>query len=230
MTPIIAIEGTDGAGKKTLSVELAAQMELAGLRVLLLTFPKYQESVCSAYIINLLNGRYGPLASIHPDLKILMYAAERFEVLGQEDLSSYDAVVTDRYIASNIAYQLNQLPSDRWLEWSNSVIQLENAVFGTPMPTINFFVDIPWQRAQAGVLDKPHRPFLDGLLDESEKSGELQEHAYNTYDWMVEHSICGTWHRLECLKDGIRRDAKELAVDSLKFLQGLNLFSGHPSA
>ncbi|MCV7110387.1 dTMP kinase, partial [Mycolicibacterium setense] len=60
---LIAIEGVDGAGKRTLSEGLRKEFEAAGRSVATLAFPRYGNSVAADIAAEALHGEHGDLAS-----------------------------------------------------------------------------------------------------------------------------------------------------------------------
>ena len=59
---LIAIEGVDGAGKRTLTEGLRAAFEAAGQSVATLAFPRYGQSVTADVAAEALHGQHGDLA------------------------------------------------------------------------------------------------------------------------------------------------------------------------
>ena len=60
---LIAIEGVDGAGKRTLSEGLCKVLAGAGMSVATLAFPRYGRSVTADIAAEALHGQHGDLAS-----------------------------------------------------------------------------------------------------------------------------------------------------------------------
>jgi len=60
---LIAIEGVDGAGKRTLSDGLRKAFEQAGTSVATLAFPRYHRSITADVAAEALHGEHGDLAS-----------------------------------------------------------------------------------------------------------------------------------------------------------------------
>ena len=74
MTILIAIEGIDGAGKGTQVQTLVKRLQETGLRCGTLQFPRYSETTFGAAIGDFLNGRFGTLDQVHPQLAAVLYA------------------------------------------------------------------------------------------------------------------------------------------------------------
>ena len=79
MATLIAIEGIDGAGKGTQAGRLVSSLREMGLRVDTLQFPRYSATNFGGAIGDFLNGRFGSLNQVHPQLAAVLYAGDRFE-------------------------------------------------------------------------------------------------------------------------------------------------------
>ncbi|MFM7836280.1 MAG: thymidylate kinase, partial [Planctomycetaceae bacterium] len=106
MARLIAIEGIDGAGKGTQASRLKESLAARGLRAAVLQFPRYSATSFGAAIGDFLNGRFGTLAEVHPQLAAVLYAGDRFESRGLllELMEQHDVVVLDRFVGSNLAH------------------------------------------------------------------------------------------------------------------------------
>ena len=110
---LIAIEGVDGAGKRTLSEGLRAAFEAAGKSVATLAFPRYGQSVTADIAAEALHGEHGDLASSVYAMAML-FALDRAGAIEEiADLRrDHDVVILDRYVASNAAYSAARLHQD----------------------------------------------------------------------------------------------------------------------
>ena len=112
---LIAIEGVDGAGKRTLTDGLRGSLEADGKSVATLAFPRYGQSVTADVAAEALHGRHGDLASSVYAMAML-FALDRAGGADQiRDLCrDHDVVILDRYVASNAAYSAARLhqPAD----------------------------------------------------------------------------------------------------------------------
>ena len=107
---LIAIEGVDGAGKRTLSEGLRKAFETAGKSVAAMAFPRYGQSVTADLAAEALHGAHGDLASSVYAMAMLFAldragAVAEIEGLGRD----HDVVILDRYVASNAAYSAARL-------------------------------------------------------------------------------------------------------------------------
>ena len=111
MATLIAIEGIDGAGKGTQAGRLVNALRETGLRVDSLQFPRYSATTFGSAIGDFLNGRFGSLNDVHPQLAAVLYAGDRFESreLLLRMMEANDVVVLDRFVGSNLAHQSAKL-------------------------------------------------------------------------------------------------------------------------
>ena len=109
---LIAFEGLDQSGKQTQAENLAARLGSRGLRVETVSFPDYSTPI-GAEIARALAGEH----EYSPAVMQLLYVANRFEwkprITGW--LEEGAIVLSDRYLASSIAYGETQGLDARWL-------------------------------------------------------------------------------------------------------------------
>ncbi len=110
---LIAIEGIDGAGKRTLSQGLLTAFEAGGRSVATLAFPRYGQSVAADVAAEALHGQHGDLASSVYAMAML-FALDRAGAVEQirQLRRDHDVVILDRYVASNAAYTAARLHQD----------------------------------------------------------------------------------------------------------------------
>lgn len=190
---LIAIEGVDGAGKRTLTRGLSTAFESAGKSVTTLAFPRYGQSVAADLAAEALHGEHGDLASSVYAMAMLFAldradAAEQIEVLR----SDQDVVILDRYVASNAAYSAARLYQD----WSGEVVawvqQLEYQRMGLPLPDWHVLLavsaDVAGQRARNRARIEPGRQ-----RDNYERDDELQQRTGVVYAGLAAAKWSGPW-------------------------------------
>ncbi len=149
---LIAIEGIDRAGKTTQSELLRAALEAAGLRVEMLSFPRY-ETFFGATIRALLDGG-GPTsaATLDPRSMALWYALDRYDAFAErargestDGAVSAEVLLVNRFTLSNAVYQSARAeatdPSgaDQLFDW---VLELEHGRLGLPRPALTVVLDV----------------------------------------------------------------------------------------
>lgn len=189
---LVALEGLDGAGKRTLTDKVVARLRADGLRVATLAFPRYGASIHADLAAEALHGEHGDLAgSVHA--MAVLFALDRAGARDElsELLDGNDVVLLDRYVASNAAYNAARLHQDADGPVVDWVAELEFDRLGLPVPELQLLLAVPValaaQRAQ-------HREVADArALDAYERDGGLQERTDAVYRQLAAANWRGTW-------------------------------------
>lgn len=210
MGVLIAIEGLDGAGKRTLIGDLVAALEQRGLRVGTLAFPRYGRSAPADLAAEALRGEHGDLAG-SVNAMATLFALDRAGAADElaKMLADNDLVLLDRYVASNAAYNAARLrqPADgeivRW------VGELEFGRLGLPVPRVQLLLDVP---VEVAVLRARRRGELDATraLDAYERDGGLQERTAAVYRDLARRDWYGTWWVFRPTEEGPGRRTEEM--------------------
>jgi dTMP kinase len=190
---LIAIEGVDGAGKRTLSEGLRKAFETAGLSVAALDFPRYGRSVTADLAAEALHGEHGDLASSVYAMAAL-FALDRAGAVG--DIGAlrrdHDVVILDRYVASNAAYSAARLREDAAGPAVAWVHELEYRRLRLPSPDWQVLLAVPAElaglRARHRAESQPGRP-----RDSYERDDELQRRAAAVYAGLAAAGWDGRW-------------------------------------
>jgi dTMP kinase len=190
---LIAVEGVDGAGKRTLCDGLRAAFEGNHRSVAHLSFPRYTHSVAADLAAEALHGEHGDLASSVYAMGVL-FALDRAgarEEIGHLR-AAYDVVLLDRYVASNAAYsaaRLHQGAGGEVVEW---VRRLEYERLHMPAPDWQVLLDVPAQlaadRARHREAEDVGRP-----RDAYERDDELQRRTGEVYSELAVGAFGGRW-------------------------------------
>lgn len=193
-TPFIAIEGTDGSGKRTQSKLLAERLEREGRKVCLMSFPHYGKPE-AFFIEELLRHRtYGNPDDLSAKRASAVYALERFHC-GYEIRRLLDAgtvVIADRYTGSNKGHQMSKIQDaaerKAFLDWLN---EYEYGLLGIPKPNATVLLHVPAEISFQLQGREQHEASLPHL--------QATEAAYLELVQMdtVEH-----WSKLTCTEDG----------------------------
>lgn len=226
MTILIAIEGIDGAGKGTQVQALVKRLHESGLGCGTLQFPRYSETTFGAAIGDFLNGRFGTLDQVHPQLAAVLYAGDRFEsknVLLQL-LAENDVVVLDRFTGSNLAHQAAKLEGEERQELSRWIDHVEHVVFGLPRPDLNVLIDISSDWSRQLVSRKAARDYTEREADLQEADVPYQEKVRRCYldvaeqraDWTIVNSVdeAGNLKSIEDVNNDIYSQVKRLVDQS----------------
>lgn len=190
---LIAIEGVDGAGKRTLAGGLRAAFESAGRSVATLAFPRYHRSVTADLAAEALHGAHGDLAqSVHA--MAVLFALDRAGALDEIDhlTAAYDVLILDRYVASNAAYSAARLHQDADGEVVAWVRDLEFGRLKLPAPDCQILLDVPTELAAARAERRAEQE-ADRARDAYERDGGLQRRTGAVYSALAAADWCGRW-------------------------------------
>jgi dTMP kinase len=141
---LIVIEGLDGSGKTTQTELLSENLSRRGLRIRRVKFPDY-ESDSSAPVRMYLNGELGELGGVNLYAASSFYACDRyisFRNAWGKDYSDGAVILCDRYVTSNLAYQMPKLPADEWSSYMDWLFDFEYAKLGLPEPDLVLYLDM----------------------------------------------------------------------------------------
>jgi len=190
---LIAIEGVDGAGKRTLSDGLRKAFEKAGTSVATLAFPRYHRSITADVAAEALHGEHGDLASSVYAMAML-FALDRAGAIQEIEglCRDHDVVILDRYVASNAAYSAARLHQDAAGEAVAWVHRMEFQRLGLPRPDwqvlLNVTAELAGQRARSRAETDPGR-----ARDSYERDDELQRRTGAVYAQLAAAGWGGRW-------------------------------------
>ncbi len=184
---LVVLEGLDGAGKSTQVKKLRTYLESIFGNLEYIHFPRYDAPVYGGLISSFLRGDFGRNDAVHPQLVALLFAEDRHGAapLMKERLEKGGAVLLDRYVYSNIAYQCAKIndpeEAEALRDW---IFDTEYGDFALPVPDLNIFLDVPIGfvesklRSQRGGAD---RAYLEGAQDIHEADIEFQKRVRELY-------------------------------------------------
>ena len=183
---IIAVEGIDGAGKRT--IVQAIQREY-GARTL--AFPRYEESIHAQLAQQALHGKMGDLTdSIYG--MATMFALDRYGAKAQiAEYAETGVLVLDRYVASNAAYSWARSGEKAIVDW---VAELEFGQLGLPVPDLQVLVDTPPAVAQERAVKRAAADEARAR-DRYERDASLQQDTYEAYVALAEQGWASRWLR-----------------------------------
>lgn len=190
---LIAIEGVDGAGKRTLAQGLRAAFEAAGRSVATLAFPRYGQSVAADVAAEALHGQHGDLASSVYAMAML-FALDRAGGADQiRDLSrDHDVVILDRYVASNAAYSAARLRQQADGEVVGWVHEIEYRRLHLPVPDWQVLLGISAELADQRARHRARRD-ASRARDAYERDTELQQRTGAVYAGLAAAGWGGRW-------------------------------------
>ena len=190
---LIAIEGVDGAGKRTLTQGLCTAFEAAGRSVATLAFPRYGQSVAADVAAEALHGQHGDLASSVYAMATL-FALDRAGAAAQirELCGGHDVVILDRYVASNAAYSAARLHQDAGGEVVDWVHQIEYQRLELPAPDWQVLLGVSAELASRRARDRA-RQDASRSRDAYERDNELQQRTGAAYAGLAAAGWGGRW-------------------------------------
>ena len=172
----VVIEGLDGAGKSTQVALLRRMLAQRGVESEYLHFPRFDAPVYGELIARFLRGEFGGADSVDPYLVALLFAGDRADAAQtiRTWLAEGRAVVLDRYVWSNVAYQCARLRGGdcerrRLRDW---------------ILDVSLFLDVPFafvERKLAEQREGADRSYLRGAQDIYESSLALQRAVRGVY-------------------------------------------------
>ncbi|MBN1117538.1 MAG: dTMP kinase [Bacteroidales bacterium] len=190
----IVIEGLDGSGKST-QIELVENyLAEKNIKSRFLHFPRPEAPFYGEMIARFLRGELGPIDKVDPYLVALLYAGDRNDAAGMinEWLSQGYAVIADRYLYSNIAFQCAKIKNikekDKLAHWIKDLEYNYNKI---PVPDLNLFLKVPFKFTHSSLAKRrtgTDREYLLGSDDIHESDLDFQQEVRNTYLWQVEEN------------------------------------------
>jgi len=179
----IAIEGTDGSGKATQTKLLAKRLRQQGHEVQTIDFPQYGKK-SAGLVEEYLNGKYGSAEQVGPYRASIFYACDRYDASFKikQWLNQGKIVITNRYVASNMAHQggkiINPQKRKTYFEW---IQKLEYKIFAIPKPNLNIILHVNARTAQKLVDKKGYRDYIGNKRDLHEANLEHLRNAEKVY-------------------------------------------------
>lgn len=201
---LIAIEGVDGSGKRTLTDGLRAAFHAGGKSVATLAFPRYGQSLTADVAAEALHGEHGDLASSVYAMALL-FALDRAAAIGDIERlrREHDVVIMDRYVASNAAYsaaRLHEAADGPAVAW---VLALEYQRLRLPAPDWQVLLAVPAeladQRARSRAATEPGR-----ARDSYERDDGLQRRTGAVYAELAAADWGGPWRVVDADVDPAR--------------------------
>jgi dTMP kinase len=140
MSKIIVLEGLDGAGKSTQVKLIQDYLKNNKKTSISIHFPIDNNDI---YINEIYKELKGKSSYKNPYVIATLFALNRAHFLPKllNYMETYDFIIIDRYIASNIAYQ-QALLNNPYRDIKTFIIDMERN-FGLPFPDLTLFIDIP---------------------------------------------------------------------------------------
>ena len=198
---LIAICGIDGSGKTTQADLLARRVQEAGLAVQQVSFPRYGEGFFADTIERYLRGEFGTdPQTVHPCLGALPFALDRWQAASQvqEWLGAGTVVVSNRYVAANMAHQGSKLPTGERPAFYRWVAELEYGILALPKPRLQVLLDMPCRAALSLTRRRGPRGGMAGGEDIHERDERHLAATALAYRELAAGRWCGPWAIVRC--------------------------------
>jgi dTMP kinase len=196
---LIAVEGIDGAGKRTQIEHLTRVFTEHGIAHLRVSFPQY-ESFFGRMVARYLNGEFGALGEVDPHFSALLYAGDRLEARPalEAALAEGKCVLADRYIGSNLAHQTARATAEQQEEFLGWLTELEYTVYGLPRENLVIYLRVPPAEAQRLVAGKGRREYTKLARDLQEVNLAHLDAAARVYDRLASGP---GWVTIDCFDE-----------------------------
>jgi thymidylate kinase len=215
---LIVIDGNDGSGKHTQAEMLRSYILNLRRRVLMLSFPRYEDTFFGRILREALDGKFGNFVDLDPHLVAPLYAADRWASKHHIKTTLADGgyVVLDRYVSANQIHQggkfQDELERVNFLAWLD---QLEYGEYRLPKPDFSVYLDVPLE-VSLGLLNSKNR-------DTAENNHRYLENSHKSAQWLIARNP-DKWIHVECVRDGVLRSREEIHDELIRELSARNVF------
>lgn len=216
----IVIEGLDGSGKTTQLQLVESYLNQQNIKSKFLHFPRPEAPFFGELISRFLRGELGALDKVDPYVVALLYAGDRKDAADmiRKWLNDGYAVIADRYLYSNIAFQCAKLKTQeekaklaRWIH------ELEYSYNQIPVPDLNLFLKVPFEFTSKSLTNKRSgndRDYLKGNDDIHEANLDFQQEVRKIYLWQLEENE--DFEPIECSGVSNTMLSPDLIFDKIK--------------
>lgn len=201
---MIALEGTDKAGKHTQVINIMNYLKEHGIPAETLDFPQYN-SFFGRMIKDYLNGNFGGTRNLPAEYTMLPYALDRLQHQNQiaKWLSDGKWVVLDRYTYSN-SFSVAKYPQEQWDEKIKFMEDLEFNQLGIIKPDHNIYLYLD-PRISYNMRNTGLKLYQNGKPDIHESDFQLLYDVSNVYKriaaqnptkWTVVDEMRSDGHRM----------------------------------
>lgn len=177
---MIALEGTDKAGKHTQVMNILRYLHDRGIAAETIDFPQYN-SFFGRMIKDYLNGKFGGTRNLPAEYTMLPYALDRLKFQPQisQWLNDGEWVVLDRYTYSN-SFSVAKYPQEQWNSKIQFMEDLEFEQLGIIKPDHNIYLyldpKVSYQMRTTGLKE-----YQNGKPDIHESDFKLLYDVSNVY-------------------------------------------------
>ena len=193
---LIVLEGIDGSGKRTQLEMLASALAARGVEFSQVSFPRY-DGFFGKLVARFLNGEFGSLEAVDPHFSALLYAGDRLEAKQEIEthLAAGRTVISDRYIASNLAHQGARVPRANRAAFLAWLRELEYGIYALPQEDLVIYLRVPPAEAHRLIGEKGARDYTKLQRDIQESNLAHLEATSEVYDQLARQP---NWVKIEC--------------------------------
>ena len=138
----VVIEGGDCVGKTTQAGLLVDCLKAKNYNIKVLDFPSYEKTPGGLIVRQYLNGGFGTIDEVRPEVAALTYVIDRYQFAGenQKALDEGMILISNRYTQSNMGHQGGKFKGaerDKFFDW------LEAVESRMPQPDKVIYLDLP---------------------------------------------------------------------------------------
>lgn len=213
----IVIEGGDCSGKTTQAGLLMEKLKEDGQEVKYLDFPTYKETPGGKVVKWYLEGEFGELDEVPPEVACLAYAIDRYQFASEnyKALDKGKILVANRYTQSNIGHQGGKFEDKQ--ERVQFVDWIEKVESRMPQPDVVVYLDLPVKISLKLKEKRGENQETDG---EDIHEADIQ-HLKDARECYLETAERENWITIDCVnEDGNDiRDKSEIHKEIVKKLK-----------
>lgn len=219
----ISIEGSDGAGKATITRLLKEYLLKKKHKVASLSFPRYKETLGGKLCGEVLKSErkeFYDFISEKPKIASLLYVMDRAASKGEikKMIKENDFLIFDRYVSSNFIHQGGKISGKKEREELISFLSnLEYNIYELPKPDIIIFLHLPLEVSMRN-KEKQRLKNQNVKMDAGEDDFNYLENSIESGLWCVEKY---GWYQIDCWDDMLeeQKSPEEILVEILNILK-----------
>ncbi len=206
---MLAIEGTDKAGKHTQVMKIMQYLHSRGIMAETLDFPQYN-AFFGRMVRDYLNGKFGTTRNLPAEYTMLPYALDRLQHQPQINNWLQDGkwVILDRYTYSN-SFSVAKYPRDQWADKIKFMEDLEFNQLGIIKPDHNIYLYLD-PKISYNMRDTGLKQYQNGRPDIHESDFKLLYDTSNVYK-QIANANPTTW----TIVDEMRPDGTRMNIDEV---------------
>ncbi len=213
---LIVLEGLDGSGKATQTALLCKGLEQRGLPLKHISFPDYGQP-SSALVKMYLAGEFGKNPDdVNAYAASSFYAVDRFAsyaTFWKTDYQEGKIIVADRYVTSNLVFQMAKAPREDWDTYMGWVDDFEYGKLGLPRPDVTLYLDMPPQISQKLLTGRYHGD--EQKKDIHESNRVYLEHCRESASYAAKKL---RWRVINCARGDNARSIEEIHEEIMRII------------